>query len=170
MELKNEKLQINGQSITCPAINGERYVAITPVCNILGIDNSNQKVLIKSHPLFSQGVCSGGGVATDGKHREMFSLSLKYFFGWLFGINPKNVKEESREGLIEYQKTISDTIYEKFVLKPQFEKIKVEAKFKKIEQIEERKRDLKTIKEELKEIESFSYDEYKSANNQTKLF
>lgn len=170
MELQNEILQINGQSIACPAVSGERYVAITPVCNILGIDNSRQKRLIKEHPLFSQGVTSGGGVATDGKGREMFSLNLKYFFGWLFGIHPNKVNEENKEPLIEYQKGISDIIYEQFVLKPQFEKLKVEAKLNKIEQIEERKRDLKTIKEELKEIDSFSYDDYKSANNQTKLF
>jgi len=170
MEMKETKLNISGQSISCPAINGERYVAITPVCNLLGIDSRTQKDYIKSHPIFAQGGCRASGVATDEKQREMFSLNLKYFFGWLFGINPNNVKEEKREGIIEFQKVISDTIYEKFVLKPQFEKLKVEAKINKIEQIEVQKKDLKNSKEELADIERFSYEEFKANNNQTKMF
>ena len=58
---------------------------------------------IQSHPILgSTGVLSTL-VASDGKAREMYCIPFEFVFGWLFTINPANVKEESKESLIKYQ-------------------------------------------------------------------
>lgn len=48
---------------------------------------------------------------TDGKQREIFCLPLEYVYGWIFTINPKNVSESAREGVIRYKRECYDALY-----------------------------------------------------------
>lgn len=81
----------------------KRLVPIKPICEALGIDDRSQRQKIQSHPIHgSTGVLSTL-VASDGKAREMYCIPFEFVFGWLFTINPANVKEESKESLIKYQ-------------------------------------------------------------------
>jgi hypothetical protein len=56
-------------------------------------------------------------VAADGKERKMYCIPFEFVFGWLFTINPVNVKEESREGLIKYQQECYYVLYERSIFK-----------------------------------------------------
>jgi predicted ATP-binding protein involved in virulence len=53
-------------------------------------------------------------VAADGKEREMVCLPQEFIFGWLFTINPKNVKEEAREAVAKYRIECYRALYEHF--------------------------------------------------------
>ena len=51
--MKTEIIKIENGSVECPVVNEQRYVAIKPVCEILGIDVDGQRQSIQAHPLYS---------------------------------------------------------------------------------------------------------------------
>lgn len=128
--MKTEVIKIESGMIECPVVNDQRYVAIKPVCEMLGIDYPTQTEVVKSHPIFSSNIGLIPTVGADEKQREMLCISLKRFFGWIFTIHPNKVKEENRENLMKYQTLICDVLYEKFVEEPEFYKMKSEQKEK----------------------------------------
>lgn len=99
---------------------GDQLIPIKPICEALGIDAKNQREKIQDdEDLNSTGVLSTS-VGGDGKDREMYCLPLKMVFGWLFTINPKNVKPEARESVREYRKQCYDALYAYFNERAQF--------------------------------------------------
>lgn len=86
--MKTEIVKIESGLIECPVVNDQRYVAIKPVCEMLGVDVESQRQVIKNHPLFDSTAVLNTVVGADGKQREMTCLPLKYFFLWLGNIHP----------------------------------------------------------------------------------
>lgn len=114
---------INGQAIKILE-NGQMLVPIKPICEALGIDAKAQRDKISSDQILgSVGVLSTS-TGSDGKHYEMFCIPFKYVFGWLFTINPSNVKEEARENLIRYKEACYDALYRTFAEQRNFLKQK----------------------------------------------
>ncbi len=106
--------KINGVDIVTVERDGEIFVPIKPICEAIGIDDRAQRDKIQSDEILgSTGVLSTS-VAADGKEREMFCLPLKYVYGWLFTINPKNVAPEAREAVAVYRRECYDVLYEHF--------------------------------------------------------
>lgn len=106
--------RINGADIVTIEHEGEILVPIKPICQALGIDDKRQREKIQEDEI----LCSTGGlrpsVAADGKEREMFCLPLRYVYGWLFTINPKNVAPEAREAVARYRRECYDVLYNHF--------------------------------------------------------
>lgn len=94
--------------------NDEQMVAIKPICEALGIDFSRQLKKIKEDEDLSLVVGVLPTVGADGKEREMSCLPVRYIFGWLFTINPANVKPEAKEAVRNYRKMCYDVLYEHF--------------------------------------------------------
>jgi hypothetical protein len=94
--------------------NGQKLVPIKPICQALGVDFANQKVKIEEDQILGSTVVLSTTVAADGKQREMFCIPFKYVFGWLFTINPSNVKEEARAAVIQYKEICYDVLYQSF--------------------------------------------------------
>lgn len=92
----------------------KKLVPIKPICEALGIDIESQRKKIKEHPILSSTAVLSTVVASDGKARDMYCIPFEFVFGWLFTINPANVKEESRDGLIKYQQECYHVLYEYF--------------------------------------------------------
>lgn len=92
----------------------KKLVPIKPICEALGIDIESQRKKIKEHPILSSTAVLSTVVASDGKAREMYCIPFEFVFGWLFTINPANVKEESKESLIKYQQECYHVLYEYF--------------------------------------------------------
>lgn len=105
---------INGKDIYAITENGEVYVPIKPICEALGIDVESQRSKIQSDETLSSTAVLSTVVAADSKDREMYCLPLRYIYGWLFTINPKNVVESARNAVLIYRRECYDALYEYF--------------------------------------------------------
>ena len=73
----------------------EQLVPIRPICEALGIAYPTQFQKIQEDEDLSSTITLRVTVGADGKQREMACLPVEFVFGWLFTINPKNVKPEA---------------------------------------------------------------------------
>lgn len=167
--MKTEIVKIESGIIECPVMNDERFVAVKPVCEMLGIDYPTQTEVLKSHPIFNSTIRLIPMVGGDGKQREMLCISLKRFFLWLGGIHPNKVKEEAKESVMKYQELICDVLFEKFVEEPEFYKLKNEQKGQLLEQLNEVNESREKLKKQLKTIEDLTWDDFKANNRQLKI-
>jgi hypothetical protein len=110
--------------------NEEKRVAIKPICKALGIDEEAQRQRLNNDPILSSVTLTSKATGADGKSYEMVTIPFKYVFGWLFRIDSRNVKEESRETVLRYQMECYDVLYTHFTRHADF----VELKQKKIDE------------------------------------
>ena len=106
--------KVNGVDIVTVDRDGDVFVPIKPICDALGIDVESQRDKINSDEILSSTAVLSTAVAADGKEREMYCLPLRYVYGWLFTINPKNVAPEAREAVARYRRECYDVLYEHF--------------------------------------------------------
>lgn len=170
------KIIVRVNNVDIIATSDEQLVAIRPICEALGIDRKRQQDKIKEHPIQS----AVGGLkpltGADGKQYEMFCLPLEYIFGWLFTINPANVNEEAKEGLVRYQGECYHALFEHFAARARF----VEQKQKEIDRqltvVDEAKEAFRTAKDvlsdaeaKLKKLRSLTMDDYDMERRQLKF-
>lgn len=93
---------INGVNILASTVS-EGLVPVKPVCEALNIDYATQYSKLKEHPIYNSVIGLSPTRGSDGKLYEMLCIPIEFFPGWLFSINPANVKDEAREGLIKFQ-------------------------------------------------------------------
>ncbi|KVX06423.1 hypothetical protein ASL22_13235 [Alcaligenes faecalis] len=97
-------VEFHGKSLTViTAADGQRLVAMRPICEAIGLDSDAQLKRIKRNPVLSKGsvimtVPSAGG------DQSMVCLPVDYLNGWLFGIHTSQVKPEIRQRLEDYQR------------------------------------------------------------------
>lgn len=82
---------------------GQRFVAMRPICDAIGLQWEAQLKRIKRSEILSEGMSimdtpSAGGV------QKTVCLLLDYLNGWLFGIEVNRAKPEIRERLKAYQR------------------------------------------------------------------
>lgn len=167
--MKTEIIKIESGTIECPVVDDQRYVAIKPVCEILGVSYPAQTEVLKNHPVFSSTVRLIETVGGDEKQREMLCISLKRFLGWIFTIHPNKIKEENRENLIKYQTLICDVLYEKFVEEPEFYKMKTERENQILEQLAEIDTTKGELKKKLRMVKGATWEDFKSNNRQLQI-
>lgn len=145
---------INGISLQVVADAKEQLVAVKPVCEILGVDFSAQRAKLKDHPVFGSVMVLCPTTGADGKTYEMVCIPLQFFPGWLFSINPDNVKEEARENLIKYQLECNKVLFDYFFSRVDFSRKKEKAVAKAKEVCDEKLEQLRIAKSELKVAEN----------------
>ena len=96
------------------ATSNEQLVPIRPICDALGIDYKVQWQKLKDDEDLSSTMVLSTTVGADRKEREMCCLPIRYIFGWLFTINPKNVKPEAQEAVRAYRRSCYDALYAHF--------------------------------------------------------
>lgn len=102
MEKTNFITTVNNVSII--SFNDEkRLIPIKQICEAIGINYPTQYQKIKDDELLSSVVRLSPTTGSDGKQYEMVCLPLEFIFGWIFSINPKNVKEEAKESISKYR-------------------------------------------------------------------
>ena len=145
--------KINKVALLVVSQDKEKFVPIKPICQILGIDFSSQLKKIKEDEILSSTMVVLPTVAFDEKTREMSVLPYKYIFGWIFKINAKNVKTETKENVVKYQKMCYDVLFNHFIEAQTF----LEQKFEIVSQIEQEEKNIKenfaTAKDELKKVQ-----------------
>ena len=175
METKN-LAKVNEVAIQLVTDNGQKLVPIRPICDALGIDHDVQNRKIKEDEFLSSTATLSVAVGADGKDREMVCIPLKYVFGWLFTINPKNVKEEAREAVTKYRAKCYDVLYDYFAGQTEYLEIKnkmVEDKLIAYDSIREdfknAERKLREAKVELYRAKDFTYEDWCLSKTQTTI-
>lgn len=154
----------------------QKLVPIKPICDALGIAWEAQRIKIQEHYLLSSTAMLSMVVAADGRQREMFCLPMGYVFGWLLTINPANVAESSREGLMKYQTECYKVLHDYFMARALFVEQKQQEIDRQLTVVDEAKdnyRNAKTVLSEaeakLKQLRSLTMDDYDIERRQLKL-
>lgn len=101
-------LEFNGRRLSLLSVDGTWFIAIKPICEVLGIKYEHQFERLQSHKILGQLFRKHGMVAADKRMREMVCLPEKVIYGWLFSIN-----SDSPE-LINYQWKCYEVLYDHF--------------------------------------------------------
>jgi len=167
---------VNGISLQVVADGREQLVAVKPVCEILGVAYQSQQAKLKEHPIYSSVITLSVTTGADGKKYEMVCIPLRFFSGWLFSINPDNVKEEVREKLIEYQLKCNDILYDYFFRHADFAMKKQEEISLQLDVVAKAKEDFRNAKKilsdaetRLNRINALTFDEYMANERQLKI-
>lgn len=107
-----QTVDFNGQSLFTFEEKGNRYTAMKPICENIGLDWNGQFQRIKRDGVLSATMCVINIVAQDGKSRDMVCLPIQYLNGWLFGVDEKRVNPSIKDRLIEYKKECYQVLYD----------------------------------------------------------
>lgn len=91
-------LNVHGHAIEWLWHNGEAFIAVKPICEILGLSWSRQRKQLtdaKNDAVVAYKATTGA----DGKHYEMLCVAYPDFMMWLAGISVNRVKPEAREAV-----------------------------------------------------------------------
>lgn len=109
-----QSILVNEREISIFSEKGEKYVAIKPICEAIGVDFKYQLSRIKEDGILSQLYKLSYIVGADNRNREMGVLPLEYIFGWLFMINENKVKPEIKDQVIKYKRECYHSLFETF--------------------------------------------------------
>lgn len=95
----NKFLQFNGKTIFFQSFDGEFWIAIKPICDVLNVDYSRQLRTLKSDDTLS-GVWSLQTMHdSTNRLQKMACLPEKYVYGWIFSLQSQS--EELKKYKIE---------------------------------------------------------------------
>lgn len=156
--------------------NGQKLVPIKPICEALGIDAKVQRTKISDDEILSSVGVLSTSTGSDGKQYEMFCLPYKFIFGWLFTINPKNVKEEAKELVINYKLACYNALYQSFTDSQDFLEQKQEAIEGHLIVLDEATKNFKDArnvmydrKKDLNRVRELTFDNWLANNRQLSL-
>mgnify|MGYP001258066578 CR=1 FL=1 len=165
--------KVNNIDIIAISENNHQMVPIRPICNALGVDYSGQLKKIKEYPDLSLVVDVTPTTGADGKTYEMTSLPIQFVFGWLFTINPKNVKPEAQESVRQYRLMCYKALYEYFSEPQTFLREKQIQMEKYVNVYQEKQHNFKNARNEMQEakkqlnqVMSVTIEEWKFNNRQ----
>lgn len=145
----NQIITVNGQEIVIATHGNEKYVAIKPICEAIGVNFQNQLEKIKEDEILGQLYTLRGTTGSDGKEYKMGTIPLKFVFGWLFTINPNNVKPEIKQNVITYRLECYNALFDTFTKRNAIlkEKTNYQIEIEKLEADLEQDERFKKIKE-----------------------
>ncbi len=153
--------------------NGEKRIAIKPICEALGVNYPTQLEKLKSDEFLNSVISLRGTTGSDGKEYQMITIPYMYIFGWLFTINPKNVKEEAKETVLKYKMECYQALFNHFTRQNEFLEEKqqlIEAKIDEVNLISKNFRDtkvnLKTAKDELNNVKGLTFDAWRAIKSE----
>lgn len=165
--------KVNHVSIQLISDNKEKLVPIKPICEALGIDEDAQRRKLQEDDFLNSTTVLSTVVAADGKNREMVCLPFEFIFGWLFTINPKNVKEEAREAVSKYRIECYRALYKHFSSQAEFLSEKQSLLDQQLEYVEMVKNEFSSAKarlseaqKKLSEARSLTYEDWENNNRQ----
>lgn len=106
-------VDFHGTTIFAIHRDGNPFVAITPICNDLGLAPQKQRDRILRDPI----LCEGGTTMVTpsaGGMQETFVLRLDLVHGWLFTIDEARVKEASRARVLLYKRECYRVLHRHF--------------------------------------------------------
>jgi hypothetical protein len=168
--------KVNQVSIQLVLDNKEKLVPIKPICLALGIDEDAQRRKLLEDVFLNSVTVLSTATGSDGKQYEMVCLPLEFVFGWLFTINPKNVKEEAREAVSKYRIECYRALYKHFSSQAEFLSEKQSLLDQQLEYVEMVKTEFSSAKSRLTEAQkklaearSLTYEDWENNNRQLGL-
>jgi hypothetical protein len=168
--------RVNNVAIQVMSEKGRKLVPVKPICEALGVDYSTQLQKLKDDDFLSSVMGLSPTTGSDGKQYEMVCIPYKFVFGWLFTINPKNVKEESRESVAMYRAKCYDVLFNYFSEKSDYLEFKQKIVNDKIEKYEELRVNFKQAEKNLREAKvdlfkakDLTYEEWKLMQQQQSI-
>ncbi|MFY0625620.1 MAG: hypothetical protein JXR07_04965 [Reichenbachiella sp.] len=79
-------LKFNDKTISFLAIDGEYWIAIKPICEVLNVNFDRQYKNLKSDKILDQLYAKQPMTGADKKTYNMVALPEKFIYGWLFSI------------------------------------------------------------------------------------
>lgn len=156
--------------------DGEKRVAIKPICDALGVDFSGQLQRIKNDEILSSVMEMISTTGADKKLYEMQTIPFKFVFGWLFRIDSRKVKEESKEQVLKYQLECYNALYDHFTSYAEFVEYRQKEMDEKLELMKQARTDfytakgqLKTANDDLDEVRKINFESYKKMKAQTEI-
>lgn len=169
----NVLAKVNGVELQIVENNASKLIPIKPICEALGIDYPSQYTKLNDDEFLGSTIVLSTMVGADGKEREMVCLPFEFVFGWLFTINPKNVKEEAREAVAKYRVECYRALFDYFTEPATFLKEKQAQIDKYLTEYDEARtsfRDAKKIMEDKKkafdQVRNFSIEEWRANSRQ----
>lgn len=157
--------------------NGEKRVAIKPICDALGVDFSGQLQRIKNDEILGSVVEMISTTGADKKQYEMQTIPFKFVFGWLFRIDSRKVKPEAKETVVKYQVECYNALYNHFTRQSEFLEQRQKAVDALLEQYDDARRNFKDAekimrekKSELDTVRSITFHEWLADQSQLSLF
>lgn len=167
----NTKIITRVNNVDIVATSDEQLVPIRPICEALGVDFAGQRKKIQEDEDLNSVVDLTPSTGADGKQYEMLCLPIRYIFGWLFTINPANVKPEAQEAVRTYRRRCYDALYAHFFgsQKRQLEQNQIEITLlEELADLNQQQQQLKqTISEKRKKLDKLREERLK---NEPKLF
>lgn len=165
--------KVNNVAIVSLTENGNTLIPIKPICEALGIAYAPQFSKIKDDEDLSSVVTLRVTTGSDNKQYEMVCLPLEFVFGWLFTINPKNVKPEAQDAVRQYRLQCYKALFEYFTEPQTFLSQKqkqmenhVTAYQEKQANFRNAKREMDEAKKKLNTVMSVTIEEWRANNRQ----
>lgn len=131
-----QSITVNEKEIQIITDGQEKYVGIRPICEAIGISYAGQFEKIKNDEILGPVIRQSLITASDGKDYKMNVFPFRFVFGWLFTINPKNVKPEIKDDIVRYKMECYNALYDSFTKRNEILKEKTSYQIE-IQQIEE---------------------------------
>jgi len=170
--IKNSKTVARINEVDIVLIHdGEKRIAVKPICEALGVSHEVQIRKIKEHPILSSTMTIMVTVGADGKDREMVTIPYKFVFGWLFSIDARKVKPEAAEAVLKYQLECYNALYRHFIEHSSFLEQKQDAISARLDNYQIIQKQFKTAKDrlsvskkDLNQVRAVSFDDWKIDN------
>ena len=89
---------------------GDAMVAVRPIVEAIGLDPARQTGRLAKDSAFNCRHMSS--VGADGKQREMLCIPVRQVARWLCGINPRKVRADLAERLMQFQDDCAWTLHD----------------------------------------------------------
>jgi len=166
-------VKVNNVAIQMVSDSTEKLIPIRPICKALGVDENTQREKLYEDEILSSVATLRVATGADGKQYEMVCIPLEFVFGWLFTINPKNVKEEAKETVTKYKLECYKALYSHFAEQSEFLSQRDKAIEQQLEVYQLAKSNFNTAKKRMYEAENqlnitrkVTFEEWRANNNQ----
>jgi hypothetical protein len=108
-----ESFEFHGQELIVVADDqGERWVAVKPICENIGVNHHSQLARLANNPQFR---CRDIATPSAGGVQQMTCIPISELNGWLYTINANRVRPEVRDNLIIYQRECSAVLFKHYM-------------------------------------------------------
>jgi hypothetical protein len=99
-------LEFNGKSIHFLTGDGEYCTALKPICEVIGVDYSNEIRKIEESDFLTEHLSEHTIVSADGIPQKMVCLPEWIIYGWLFKI------DSDAPGLLDFKRECFAVLYD----------------------------------------------------------